>query len=115
MPKIKSMTRELTSKSFQKEVLNNEHPVIVQFCNRWNGACQIFSPIYEELDRAYEGRVSFYNVDIEKESVLEKEYRIVEVPTILIFDRGYLIDYSKGLIPRNNLIEKIENALQQSK
>ena len=115
MPKIKSMNQELTSESFEQEVLNNDQLAIVQFRNQWNGACQIMAPIYKELALSFKGRVEFFEVDIESEASLKKEYGIIEVPTILIFSRGELVDYSNGLVPRSYLIQKIEDALKDFK
>lgn len=107
------MLKELTKESFQNEVLKNDHLKIVQFRNQWNGTCQIIAPIYEDLARSYEGRADFFQVDIETQKDLEQEYGIIEVPTILFFDHGRLVDYSKGLIPKNSLIQKIEDALNK--
>lgn len=105
------MTKELTIQSFKQEVLDNNKLSIVHFRKHWNGSCQIIAPIYEELARSYKGQADFFQVDIEEQKGLETEYGIMEVPTILFFKRGLVVDHSTGLIPKNILIHKIENAL----
>jgi len=96
---------------FKREVLGNTNLSLVQFKLEWNGACQIISPIYEELASSYKGQVNFFTVDVEKETGLDNEYGVMELPTILFFKSGRVIDHVTGLTPKNILISKIENAL----
>ena len=55
--------------------------------------------------------VSFYMVDVKKEAGLAEQYGIMDLPTILFFKSGQLVDHVKGLVPKNVLIDKIETAL----
>ena len=84
---------------------------LVQFRKQWNGASQIIEPVYNDLAKTYNGVVNFFTVDIEKESGLETEYGVMDIPTILFFKRGKIIDHVIGLTPKNFLISKIENAI----
>jgi thioredoxin 1 len=68
-------------------------------------------PIYEELARYYKGLAKFFWVDADQEKELFAQYGIKEVPTILFFKNNELIDYAPGLVSKNKLIAKIENAL----
>jgi thioredoxin 1 len=71
--------------------------------------------IYDDLAKASKGTANFFTVDVEEEAHLGKEYGIIEIPTILFFKSGKVIDYARGLVPKNVLISKIENALAASK
>jgi thioredoxin 1 len=71
--------------------------------------------IYDDLAESYTGAANFFTVDIEEQSHLGKEYGINELPTILFFRSGRVIDYAIGLIPKHVLISKIENALTSTK
>ena len=97
--------------NFRKEVVDSTGLALVQFKKEWNGACQIISPIYEELARSYKGQAKFFTIDIEKEPGIDLEFGVMELPTILFFRRGEVIDHITGLIPRNMMISKIETAL----
>jgi len=108
------MTKQINVQEFQKQVIENMNLSLVQFKKEWSGACQIITPIYEELARSYKGVAEFFAVDIEKESGLDKRYGVMEVPTILFFKGGRIIDHAIGLIPRNLLISKIENAISRN-
>ena len=61
----------------------------------------------------YRDQVNFFTVDVEIETGFESEFGIVEIPTILFFKCGSVIDHIIGLVPRNLMITKIENALNK--
>ncbi|MEP6847051.1 MAG: thioredoxin domain-containing protein [Panacibacter sp.] len=105
------MNRILKGKNFTKEIIEAKKVAIVQFKTKWNGGCQIIAPIYEELSRSYATKAKFFTIDTQQEQLLAKEYGIVELPTILFFKSGELIDHVVGLAPKNILITKIENAI----
>ncbi len=100
--------------NFNRETVNRKSLSIVQFKTEWNGACQIISMIYDDLAMSYQDAADFYTVDYEQEPGLSKEYGVIEVPTILFFKDGQLVDHAIGLIPKNVLIAKIETALNST-
>jgi thioredoxin len=104
----------INKSNFKKHVIDNPNLTLVQFKTEWNGACQIVSMIYDDLAKSYKGVANFYTVDVEKENELDNEYGVSELPTILFFKSGEVIDHAVGLIPKNILISKIENALVNS-
>jgi thioredoxin 1 len=99
---------------FSRETIKSEELTIALFKTEWNGACQIVSMIYEDLANSYHRNAGFYLVDHEKEPALGREFGIREVPTILFFKNGQLVDHAVGLTPKNVLISKIESALNSS-
>jgi len=105
------MSRKITKQEFKKEVMENPALSLVKFKIEWSGACQIIAPIYEELSKSYTGMANFFTIDIEKEIGIDKEYGIMEIPTILFFKNGKIVDHVSGLVPKNIVISKIENAL----
>ena len=111
---IKMMNIEITIKEFEKEVLAGSHLSIVQFKTAWNGACEIIAPVYEDLANSYTNVAKFFTIDADKEKKVSNQFRINETPTILFFQNGVVIDYVIGLISRNTLITKIENALSNT-
>jgi thioredoxin 1 len=106
------MNRAISKKEFTKEVIERMELSLVQFKADWSGTCQIISPIYEELAKSYNGLAKFFTVDVEDEKGLDDEYGIMELPTILFFKSGKVVDHVKGLVPKDIVITKIENALQ---
>jgi thioredoxin 1 len=106
------MNGQLNKNNFKKEVIETMAISLVQFKKEWNGASQIIESVYNELANAYNGIVNFYTVDVEKEYGLDKEYGVTDIPTILFFKKGAIIDHAVGLTPKNVLISKIERAME---
>ena len=105
------MNQMISKTNFRKEVIDSPGLSLVQFKKDWNGACQIISPIYEELARSYKGQAKFFTIDVEKEQGIDLEFGVMELPTILFFRSGEVVDHITGLIPKNMMISKIETAL----
>ena|SRR5688572_3025759 len=105
------MNRINSKTDFKKEVVGAAGLNLVQFKKEWNGACQIISPIYAELAKSYTGQVNFFVVDVEQVAGIAHDYGVMEIPTILFFRGGEIIDHLTGLTPKNAMIAKIENAL----
>jgi thioredoxin 1 len=101
-------------KRFDREEIKNETLTLALFKTEWNGACQIVSMIYEELIKSYNTQAVFFSIDHEKEPALGQEFGVREVPTILFFKSGQLIDHAVGLTAKNELVAKIETALNSS-
>jgi thioredoxin 1 len=107
-----NMTRQITKTDFKREVIESNALSLVQFKKEWNGASQIIELVYNDLADSYNGIVNFFTVDVERENGLDQEYGVRDIPTILFFRKGKIIDHAIGLIPKNMLISKIENAIE---
>ncbi|QEC70061.1 hypothetical protein FRZ67_23170 [Panacibacter ginsenosidivorans] len=105
------MNRTLSGIDFTNRIIKGKGIAIVQFKTEWNGGCQIIAPIYEELSKSYASKANFFTIDTQENNLIAKEYGIIELPAILIFKNGELIDHLIGLKPKNILITKIENAI----
>jgi thioredoxin 1 len=113
MQNQKQMNLHITGKELKKEVDENLNLLLVHFKTEWNGACQILVPVYEDLANAYKGTAKFFTIDAEKNKMIVHEYGVNEIPTILFFKNGEVVDYVSGLVPKNTIISKIENALNK--
>ena len=108
---IQIMTTLLVNNNFTATLIKAKKLSLVQFKTEWSGSCQIIQPVYEELSRYYRGQVDFFCVDADHEKGLYSLYGIKEIPTILFFKNNEVVDFAAGLVPKNKLIAKIENAL----
>lgn len=102
-------------KSFSDKVLNGQGLQVVKFYADWSGPCQMMTPIYNELANMYNSAASFYRVDIEEAPILKKELGVIEMPTILFYMNGVVIDFVSGLASRNSLIAKLENVINNKR
>ncbi|CAN5806173.1 hypothetical protein BH11BAC3_BH11BAC3_45700 [soil metagenome] len=99
-------------KAFGEKIVNGTGLHIVRFCAEWSGPCQMMSPIYLEIVGLYKESASFYKVDIDEAPLLKKQFGIKELPTILFYKNGDMIDFAMGLISRDVLIAKMERLVR---
>ncbi len=101
---------EFTDQNFQ-EVLDNNAVVVADFWATWCGPCKMVGPIIESLAKDYEGKALVGKVDIEENTDLTDKYGIRNVPTVLFFKNGQLVDKQVGAGPRNVYEDKIKALL----
>jgi thioredoxin 1 len=105
------MNLHINGKELKKEVAENLNLLLVHFQTEWNGACQILAPVYDDLAQIYTGSAEFFTIDAEKNKTVLHEYGVIEIPTILFFKKGEVVDHVSGLASKKIIISKIENAL----
>jgi thioredoxin 1 len=112
MPNKKNtMTLVTNKKIFKEKVLSGPGLQVVKFYAEWSGPCQMMMPIYNELANMYNSAAAFYRIDVEAAPLLKKELGVIEMPTILFYKNGVVVDFVSGLISKNSLIAKLENVL----
>ncbi len=104
------MAREINDANY-KELLESGMPVVIDFWAPWCGPCRSITPIIEELATTYEGRVVIGKYNVDDESDLGVEYGIRNIPTLLFFKDGKMVDKHVGTITRDALTAKIDALL----
>lgn len=104
------MALELTEANFE-EVIASGKPVLVDFWAEWCGPCRMVGPIVEELSNDFDGKAIVGKVNVDHNPGISSKYGIRNIPTILFFKNGEVVDKSVGAVPKNVLAEKIENQL----
>lgn len=99
------MAKELTALNFKEEVFESEKPVLVDFWATWCGPCRRQAPIVEEL--AEEG-YAVGKVDVDAQPALAQQYRIMSIPTLLVFKGGQEVKRFVGLTSKEVLKESME-------
>ena len=85
-----------------------DQPLVVDFWATWCGPCRMVAPIIEELAEAYAGKVVIGKCDVEDNEDLAAEFGIRNIPTILFFKNGEVVDKVIGAQPKAKFVEKIE-------
>lgn len=101
-----------TNENFTKEILNNRQTALVEFSTKWCGTSQIVAPILEEMAVQYKGKVTFFKIDIEECGDVAKQFGIRNIPTILFFKNGEVVDFIYGVASREILIEKLDALIE---
>jgi thioredoxin 1 len=102
---------EVTDATFQTEVLDSNVPVLVDFWAEWCGPCKMIAPVVAELASDYQGRLKVAKVDVDKNSAIAMQYRIMSIPSLLFFKGGAKVDQVIGAVPKQSLVNKIETIL----
>ncbi|HOO19139.1 MAG TPA: thioredoxin [Paludibacteraceae bacterium] len=104
------MALEFTDENI-KEIINNGKPAVVDFWAEWCGPCRMMSPIIDELAHEYEGKVEIGKLNVDENAETTEEYGIMNIPTLLFFKNGQVVDKQVGATQKSVLVKKIEALL----
>ena len=104
------MEVKITSENFESLKAGNL-PLVVDFWATWCGPCRMVGPIIEELAKEYDGKIVVGKCDVEENEELASEFGIRNIPTILLFKGGEVVDKIVGAQPKAKLIEKFNTLL----
>lgn len=102
---------ELTNDNFQKEVLESEMPILVDFWAEWCPPCRIVIPIINEIAKEYEGKIKVGKVNVDQNRELASKYSIMSIPSFKIFKNGKIVSEFIGAQAKEKFVEEIEKAL----
>lgn len=101
------MALEITDATFNDLVLQSDKPVLVDFWATWCGPCRMLSPVIEQLHNEFEGKAIVGKVDVDNNQKAATDYGIRNIPTVLIFKNGEVVDKIVGVSPKEVYAEKI--------
>ena len=100
----------ITESNFEELVLKSDKPVLIDFWAEWCGPCRMIAPFVEQLATEFEGKAIVGKVDIEQCTDITNKYGIRNIPTLLFFKGGEVVDKQVGMTAKATLAEKL-NAL----
>ena len=105
------MALEITDQNFDEIVLKSDKPVIVDFWAEWCGPCWMVGPIVEEIGNDYSEKVLVGKLDVDSNPDVTTKFGIRNIPTVLFFKNGSVVDKQVGAVPKSNLVSKLEAIL----
>ncbi len=103
------MAFQFTDANFQKEALEADIPVLVDFYADWCGPCKMIAPIVAELADEYAGTYKIGKLNVDQESETAEKYRVMSIPTLIIFKNGTPVETIVGAVPKKALQDKLES------
>lgn len=100
----------LTNENYES-ILNSEAPVVVDFWATWCGPCKMVSPVIEDLANEFEGKTSVCKLNVDEMPDIASQYKIMSIPTVMIFKNGEVIDKAVGVRTKEEYQNMIKNAL----
>ena len=100
----------ITTENFES-LKSGAQPLVVDFWATWCGPCRMLAPIIEELSKEYEGRITVGKCDVEDNEDLAAEFGIRNIPTILFFKNGEVVDKVVGAVGKAKIDEKMKALL----
>lgn len=100
--------KKIEDANFQKEVLESDVPVLVDYYADWCGPCKMAAPIIEELAEEYEGKVKIGKLDVDQNQQTAAKYGVMSIPTVVMFKDGEEVDRLVGFRGREGYESMIE-------
>ena len=101
----------LTDANFEAEVIKSDIPVFVDFWAPWCGPCQMMGPVVEQLSQEFVGKAKVGKLNVDENNLTAGHYRVMSIPTFLVFKGGEVVDQMIGGVPKERLIEMINKHL----
>lgn len=99
---------KLTNQNFENEVLKSDKPVLVDFWATWCGPCRMIAPIVEEIAEEYADTVKVGKVNVDEESELASMFRIMSIPTLIVFRNGKPAETIIGYRPKEEILKALK-------
>ena len=100
-------TKTVTDATFAADVLGADGPVLVDFWAEWCGPCKMVAPVLNEIAGEYAGKITVAKVNIDENPGIARDYQILSIPTMSVFDKGQIVKSIVGARPKAAILKEL--------
>lgn len=106
--------QNVTDATFEREVLQSQLPVLIDFYADWCAPCKQLSPLVEQVAKELEGKLKVVKVDVDKSPRVAQSFRVQSIPTLVVLHEQQVVDYRPGVIPKQAILEMVRPVLPRA-
>jgi len=107
-----SNVSEFTEQDFNRDVLESDKPVLVDFWAEWCGPCQMLTPTIEELSLEYQSKVSIGKLNVDNHPSIATKYGVRSIPCLLFFKNGEVQKQIMGSVPKSEIATALDELIK---
>ena len=105
------LIKHVSDASFETDVLQSKHPVLVDYWAEWCGPCKMIAPILDEVATAYNGKLQIAKMNVDENREIPAKFGIRGIPTLMLFKDGQLAATKVGALSKAQLVTFIDQQL----
>ena len=105
------LIKHTTDATFEADVLNSAHPVLVDYWAEWCGPCKMIAPVLDEVATTYRGRLQIAKMNVDENNIVPAKFGIRGIPTLMIFKSGELVATKVGAMTKSQLTAFIDQQM----
>lgn len=106
-----SAVQEVNDSNFEREVIDAEIPVLIDFWAPWCGPCRAIAPVVDELAKEYDGKLKVVKMNVDDNPLTPSRYGVRSIPNLLIFKSGQVKDQIIGAVPKGQFVTAIDKVV----
>jgi thioredoxin len=98
---------KITRENFEREVMNSDKPVLIDFWAPWCGPCRMLSPTISDIAEDFKDKVKVGKVNVDEEEELAAMFRVSSIPLLVVMKDGKVVNSAVGVRPKNQIVNML--------